>query len=95
MFAGSFLSSGQNTTSQVLTTAIFDNTSSDYYQDAVSLATGTTGAATLSTNLEIGGQQGGLATWHGHIQEVIVYPTDQTANRAAIEIEINARYSIY
>ena len=36
--------------------------------------------------------QGGYV---GSLQEVIIYNTDQTANRTAIESDINTRYSIY
>jgi hypothetical protein len=33
--------------------------------------------------------------WLGTIQEVIIYPSNQTTNRVAIETEINNYYSIY
>ena len=33
--------------------------------------------------------------WTGPIQEIIMYPADQTANRTAIESNINAHYAIY
>jgi len=95
MFAGSFLSSGQTTKNQVVTSAIFDGASSEYYQNAASLASGNVGSSSLSTDMEIGGQTNGVATWHGYIQEVILYPSDQTANRAAIETNINGRFLVY
>ena len=34
-------------------------------------------------------------SWVGPIQEVIIYTTDQGANRAAIETNINAHYSVF
>jgi hypothetical protein len=33
--------------------------------------------------------------WEGKVQEMIFYNTDQTANRSAIETDINGYYSIY
>ncbi len=33
--------------------------------------------------------------WNGDISELIIYPSDQSANRTAIEANINAFYSIY
>jgi hypothetical protein len=32
---------------------------------------------------------------NGYIQEIIIYPTDQSANRTAIETNINTHYNIY
>jgi hypothetical protein len=34
-------------------------------------------------------------TWEGKMQEVIIYNTDQSANRSGIENNINTEYSIY
>ena len=36
-----------------------------------------------------------LFYWDGAFQEVIIYDTDQTANRLAIEANINNQYDIY
>jgi len=33
--------------------------------------------------------------WDGSMQEIIFYPTDQSANRTGIEANINAHYNIY
>jgi hypothetical protein len=33
--------------------------------------------------------------WSGIQSEIIIYPSDQSANRAAIEANINAAYNIY
>ena len=41
----------------------------------------------------IGGENAG--SWNGQIQEVIIYASDQTANRAALETNINGHYSIF
>ena len=55
-------------------------------------------AAEVGDNLSIGSYKKGgnlIAFWDGTIQEIILYPSDQSANRAAIEADINAHYSIY
>jgi hypothetical protein len=50
----------------------------------------------LSTNFYIGTQgTNGSEFWNGHISEIIVYPTDQTTARSAIQSNINAHYAIY
>ena len=41
----------------------------------------------------IGGENAG--SWNGQIQEVIIYASDQTANRVAIETNINNQYSLF
>jgi len=37
----------------------------------------------------------GGRSWQGKMQEIILYPTDQSANRAGIETNINTEYTIY
>jgi hypothetical protein len=34
-------------------------------------------------------------SWQGYMQEIILYPTDQTTNRDAIKTNINTEYTIY
>ena len=34
-------------------------------------------------------------SWQGYMQEIILYPTDQTTNRDAIKANINTEYTIY
>ena len=47
--------------------------------------------------MTIGNNLGGNGTSYlnGPMQELIVYPSDQSTNRAAIEANINAHYSIF
>ena len=56
-----------------------------------------TGSFAASLNLkEIGGRSGGSNIYfQGKIQEVIIYNTDETANKSGIETNINTFYSIY
>jgi len=82
---------GAVTTSEVIATAI-DNGSSDIC--ALNGAVGSTGDFGSFAN-EIYTISSTAAAWDGSIREVIIYPTDQTANRAAIEANINDFYSIY
>jgi len=37
----------------------------------------------------------GFRSWQGTIQELVIYPTDETVNRIGIEDNINAEYTIY
>ena len=43
----------------------------------------------------IGGYNNGTILWNGNIQEHIIYSTDQSSNRTAIEQNINEHYNIY
>jgi hypothetical protein len=50
----------------------------------------------LSTNVGIGTRIAGSGqTWNGTMQEVILYNSDQSANREGIEDNINEHYGIY
>lgn len=46
-------------------------------------------------NFTIGTLANGTSGWNGKAQELIIYPSDQSANRIAIESNINAYYNIY
>ena len=45
--------------------------------------------------LNIGNNASGVSPLDGSIKEIIIYNSDQSANRAAIEDNINAHYNIY
>ena len=49
----------------------------------------------FNNTLLIGVQFGNNTFLNGHIQEIIIYPTDQIANRTGIETNINTEYDIY
>jgi hypothetical protein len=50
----------------------------------------------LTTNWYIGVQGSlGQEFWNGHISEIILYGSDQSVNRSAIQSNINAHYSLY
>ena len=52
-------------------------------------------ALTQVESLRIGQAEALNADWEGLIQEVILYPTDQSSNKGNIEANINNHYNIY
>ena len=84
-------------TSLQLTTGIYGSSSSAIYQNGA-LADSIAAPATISgttSNYMIGKSPAGDFTFNGKIGEIIIYPSDQTANRVGIETNINDAYSIY
>jgi methylglyoxal synthase len=98
-YQGSVLDSGisysLNTT--YLKFDVLDNTNSELFVNGSSIATGTTGSKTASSAaFSIGRARGGTANFlNGQIAEIIIYDTDQSDNRVAIEADINDHYDIY
>jgi hypothetical protein len=68
--------------------------SSQWRVDGVDIATVNAGTAT-SDGLTIGARYNNQAGLIGYISELILYPTADTTNRTAIEMNINDYYSIY
>ena len=64
------------------------------YKDGVAGTTDTYVGTTENNGLQLGAQAG-TTFLNGTIQEFISYNTDQSANRAAIETNINTHYTIY
>ena len=60
---------------------------------STSILAGTSGNPLLS--IANWGTQTADRQYHGRIQEIIIYNTNQTANRTAIESDINTHYAIY
>jgi hypothetical protein len=78
-----------------LITSIYNGASSSQYINSNNTINGNTGTNSLN-GLTIGNNYpGSLNTPAFDIQELILYPSDQSTNRAAIEANINAHYSIY
>ena len=71
----------------------------DLFEDGseLSLQTDDSGLSydSATTNLIIGSQDTGTRFLDGGINEMIIYKTDQSANHAAIEANINNQYDIY
>jgi hypothetical protein len=74
-------------------TALF-NTTDELFLDGSSELSGDSGSSSLST-LHLGQQDNGFNQFDGIIGELIIYPSDQSANREAIEANINNQYDIY
>ena len=95
--AGAILSDGAYPSNvRTLYTALYNSTNSFIARQGTITATGDAGSGGL-TQMTIGNNSGGnqLSYLTGPMQELIVYPSNQSANRIAIESSINAHYSIY
>ena len=75
---------------------VLDDANSELFVNGSSIATGATGTKTASNAaFSIGRARGSSNLLDGKIAEVIFYPSNQSANRAGIETNINDYYSIY
>jgi hypothetical protein len=98
--AGTLLAPFSSITSKQLMTTLASGTSSTVSQNGVISSTGNAGTNN-QTDLGIGsnGNGGtvgsGSAKFDGSIEEVIVYDSDQSANRFKIESNINNYYGLY
>jgi len=95
--AGAPLSDGAYPSNvRTLYTGLYNSANSLIARQGTITATGDAGSGGL-TQMTIGNNSGGnqLAYFTGPMQELIVYPSNQSANRIAIESSINAHYSIY
>jgi hypothetical protein len=89
-------------TVQELSSLNFDDSTGDYeYASNGSNTTGTLAGWTgpidspNTANVGVMGSGNGNQLANGKLQELIIYPNDQSANRTGIESNINAHYSIY
>jgi hypothetical protein len=90
------LGAGAMGTSQTLISVNGDGSNAEIWRDGISKATDTYSGFTPATvDFTIGIDSDGAREFNGKIAEIIVYPSDQSANRVAIETNINAAYSIY
>lgn len=97
LFAGSTLNKNFPVGNiQRLATYLFNTTSSETYQNSLLTSTGNVGTSSL----------GGLTLFNrynpntnnvlvGNMQEFIIYPSNESANRLGIESNINSHYNIY
>jgi len=73
----------------------FDGTSSIFRVNGVDVATSKNTGSGTSDGITIGDRYDEGAGLVGYISELIIYPTNSTTNREAIEDNINSYYSIY
>jgi hypothetical protein len=90
---------GESATSQPrsaavqLFTLIGGSTTAGGYANGTLYRTVSSVSTTYTDKFAIGSYSGNLIT--GKVAEIIIYPTDQSANRTAIETNINNHYNIY
>lgn len=88
------------TTNQSLTYCLHNGINSEFSKNESSLAVGDSGTNGLN-GISIGNLRGNPSplvsnyNFKGTIQEIIIYNSDQSANRTAIETNINSHYAIY
>jgi hypothetical protein len=68
-----------------------------YWVDNVKASTtGTLNSSAFNTDQRLGNYSSGTGNyWDGTMQELIMWPTDQSSNRTGIETDINTYFSIY
>lgn len=96
MNAGVLYTLGTGPISSYQSTHNFFNGASSYqYWNGVDSALGNPGANSLTGSVYIGSGSSELTFRSLVQQELIIYPTNQSANRVSIEANINAYYNIY
>jgi len=91
-FPASLFSFPSNT-SQKLLLAISNNNVKSLYQNGVASADNT--ITDTQTATSINRISSSSLAYDGNLQEIVLYPSDQSANRTGIEANINAHYNIY
>jgi hypothetical protein len=95
-FAGSLLDSNINfpTSGDTLHSVVFNGSSSTVFADGSSVATGNTGNGAFRKTFGIGARKAGTQPSNISYKELIIYDSDQSANRTAIEANIGETYGI-
>ncbi|MGB1190198.1 MAG: hypothetical protein ACPG4A_08215, partial [Pseudomonadales bacterium] len=95
IYSGSTLLTGDTATSDKhLFTALYNSTSSDFFIDGTSEASGDAGNYSMDAIVIGANHDEALNFWLGQIQELIIYNSDQSDNRTAIEANIGETYGI-
>ena len=76
---------------------LFNTTASQVGFNGLTTSSGDAGVQVLGLGWRIGGERIAISgyQWNGKISEVVFWTTNQSANRAAIESNINSHYAIY
>lgn len=93
-----FSNTSLSANTEYLFAGIYGSTTSTFYENGTQTDTdGTAPSSSSSTTSYKIGRNGYSSTafWQGSIQEVIIYPTDESSNRTGIEGNINDHYAIY
>ena len=97
IFNGTVLASSTSfPTAQSLFGSLHNGSSSNVVLNGTIATTGNAGTSGFNS-LQGGCYNcgGGNGSWIGLVQEVVLYESDQSSNRTAIETEINTFYSIF
>jgi len=95
IFAGSSADSGLSIDgNKNLVTAIYNGASSILAKNGTASSTINSGTQSISSTSAIGFSEGTTAYYQGSMREFIIYNSDQTDNRTAIEANIGEAYSI-
>ena len=92
--AGSNIFAGSQTLEQSLEFTVYNGSSGIFALDGNLLVSANFGTNGLD-NLDLFQSNGALPSYETYLQEVIVFASDQSANRKDIEWNINNHYSIY
>jgi hypothetical protein len=90
---GSINLSGLSSTTSKLVYALFDNSGGELGINGATATSGTLGVFNSQMDLRIGRRSNSY--WKGTASELIVYDSDESANRTGIENNLNTFYSIY
>jgi len=82
-------------TVQSLISCLYNTTSSFIAIDGQEVVSGAIDTNNINSPLYIGCRNTIAQFMQGTFQELIIYPSDETANRTGIEANINAHYNIY
>ena len=88
------LSAANGSTNQRLLTGIVNGFNMSSFDNGNTGGTNTYAGTYLNTHLNIA-TWGGIRWLKGYIQEIIIYPTDESSNRVGIETNINTYYTIF
>lgn len=95
IFAGNIFDAGTYSPLQQLIYALFNGVNSEIVINGSSLGIGNSGTQGLD-QITIGSHPTvTTVNLNGNIQEIIIYASDQSTNRTAIESNINSHYTIY
>lgn len=92
-----FSNTSLSANTEYLFSGIYGSTTSTFYQNGTQTDTDATAPSSSSsvTDYLIGrNAYSGAAFWQGSIQEIIIYPTDESSNRSGIESDIMTHYGI-
>jgi len=86
--------STDTSTGRMLLSGLFDGTSMSMYKNSNLIASNFVSLSLTMTANQIGRYSTAFYT-NGNLQETLIWPTDQSLNRSAIESNINSFYQIY